>query len=60
MITALKQAGYNADWLKVKFKWLEEKEHQVTQPNTLARQRRHLPILVHMMGGSMQVVEEHT
>jgi hypothetical protein len=38
-ITALKQAGYNADWLKAKIKQSEEEEHQVTQPNTLARQQ---------------------
>jgi hypothetical protein len=38
-IAALKQAGYNADWLKAKFKRSEEEEHQVTKPNTLTRQQ---------------------
>jgi hypothetical protein len=38
-IAALKQAEYDADWLKAKFKRSEEEEHQVTQPNTLARQQ---------------------
>jgi hypothetical protein len=38
-ITALKQAGYDANWLKAEFKRSEEEEHQVTQPNTLARQQ---------------------
>jgi hypothetical protein len=36
-IAALKQAGYNAGWLKTKFKWSGEEEHQVTQPKILAR-----------------------
>jgi hypothetical protein len=38
-IAALKQAGYDADWLKAEFKRSEEEEHQVTQPNTLGRQQ---------------------
>ncbi len=39
MIAALKQARYNAGWVKAKFKRLGEEEHQATQPNTLSRQQ---------------------
>jgi hypothetical protein len=39
-IASLKQAGYDADWLKAEFQLLpEEDEQQVTEPNTLARQQ---------------------
>jgi hypothetical protein len=39
-IAALKQAGYDADWLKAEFKRSEsEDEHHVTLPNTLERQQ---------------------
>jgi hypothetical protein len=47
-IAALKQAGYDANWLKAEFKRSgEEAEHQVTQPNTLARQQALANVCTH-------------
>ncbi len=63
-IAALKQAEYNADWLEAEFKWSEEEEHQVTQPNTLARQQalanaRTHGGRFHASGGGMHLMCNH-
>jgi hypothetical protein len=53
-IAALKQAGYDADWLKAKFKWSEKEDnHHVTQPNTLVRQQ--VLANAHIHGGRFHV-----